>query len=149
MNKPATSFKHPLNILMLGLSASLIFPASVKALSNLVPAAAISEKPAVLAAVQQQRIQFRKGAHSTEIKGGVARGTVNTYLIAAQKGQKMNIKIQSVEKNAVFNIIDPKTKTIVKESKSWSGELSQTGDYEIAVGTERGGASYTLSVSVK
>lgn len=60
----------------------------------------------------------------------------------------MKLKIQSVEKNAVFNVIDPNRKTIVKESKSWSGELIQTGDYEIAVGTERGGASYTLSVSI-
>ena len=149
MNKPAKSFKFPLNILMIGLSASLIFPASVKALSNLVSPAAISEKPAVLAAVQQQRIQFRKGAHSTEIKGGVARGTVNTYLIAAQKGQKIKIKVKSVEKNAVFNVIDSNKKTIIKESKSWSGVVSKTGDYQIDVGTERGGASYTLSVSVK
>lgn len=97
----------------------------------------------------QQRIQFKKGTNSAEIKGGVARGTVNTYLIKAKQGQKMNIKIQSPENNAVFNIINPKTKTIVKEAKSWSGELSQTGDYEIAVGTERGGASYTMSVSIE
>jgi hypothetical protein len=97
----------------------------------------------------QQRIQFKKGTHSAEIKGGVARGTVNTYLIKAKKGQRMKIQIQSLEKNAVFNIIDPNTKTIVKESKSWSGELSQTGDYEIAVGTERGGASYTMSISIE
>lgn len=149
MNKPATSFKHPLNILLFGLSASLIFPASVKAISSIVSSPVISEKPAVLMAQVQQRIQFKKGTHSAEIKGGVARGTVNTYLIKAKPGQKMNIKIQSPEKNAIFNIINSKTKTIVKESKSWSGELSQTGDYEIAVGTERGGASYTISVSIE
>lgn len=149
MNKPAKSFKHQINLLIIGLSASLIFPSSVKAISSIISSTVSSEKPAVLMAKVQQRIQFKKGTHSAEIKGGVARGTVNTYLIKAKKGQKMNIKIQSVEKNAVFNIIDPKTKTIVKESKSWSGELSQTGDYEIAVGTERGGASYNMSVSVK
>ena len=148
MITPAKKIKHPLNILLLGLSASLIFPASVKALSNLVPPAAISQKPAILAAVQQ-RIQFRKGAHSTEIKGGVARGTVNTYLLAVQKGQTIKINIKSVEKNAVFNVIDSNRKTTIKESKSWSGAASKTGDYQIDVGTERGGASYTLSVSVK
>jgi hypothetical protein len=149
MRTPAKSFKFPLNILTIGLSASLIFPASVKAISSMVSSPATSEKPAVLMAKVQQRIQFKKGTHSAEIKGGVARGTVNTYLIKAKKGQKMNIKIQSVEKNAVFNIIDPNTKTIVKESKSWSGELSQTGDYQIAIGTERGGASYSMSVSIE
>jgi hypothetical protein len=134
--------------LIIGLSASLIFPSSVKALSNLVSPAAISEKPAILAALQQ-RIQFRKGAHSTEIKGAVARGTVNSYSIAVQKGQKIKIKVKSVEKNAVFNVIDASKKTTIKESKSWSGVVSKTGDYQIDVGTERGGASYTLSVSVK
>ena len=149
MNKPAKSFKHPLTFLAIGLSVSMISPASVKAISSIVSSPVTSEKPAVLMAKVQQRIQFKKGTNSAEIKGGVARGTVNTYLIKAKKGQRMKIDIQSLEKNAVFSIIDPKTKTIVKESKNWSGELSHTGDYKIAIGTERGGASYTLSVSVK
>jgi hypothetical protein len=149
MNKPAKSFKHPINLLIIGLSVSMIFPASVKAISSIVSSPVASEKPAILMAKVQQRIQFKKGTHSAEIKGGVARGTVNTYLIKAKKGQKMKVEIQSLEKNAVFNIIDPNTKTIVKESKSWSGKLSQTGDYEIVVGTERGGASYTMSISIE
>ena len=149
MNKPAKSFKHPINFLIIGLSVSMIFPDSVKAISSIVSSPVTSEKPAVLMAKVQQRIQFKRGTHSAEIKGGVARGTVNTYSIAAKKGQKMKIEIQSLEKNAVFNIIDPNTKTIVKESKSWSGELSETGDYQIAVATERGGASYNMSVSIK
>lgn len=149
MNKPAKSFQHPIFFFTLGLSVSMIFPVSVKAISSIVFSPLASEKPAVLMAKVQQRIQFKKGTHSAEIKGGVARGTVNTYFIEAKKGQKMKIEIQSLEKNAVFDIIDPNTKTIVKESKSWSGELSQTGDYEIAVGTERRGASYHMSVSIK
>ncbi len=149
MKKLAKTFKLPLNILTIGLSASLIFPASVKSISNLVSSPVTSEKPAVLMAKVQQRIQFKKGTNSAEIKGGVARGTVNSYLIKAKKGQTMKIEIQSLEKNAVFSIIGPKTKTIIKESKSWSGVVSKTGDYQIDIGTERGGASYTLSVSIK
>jgi preprotein translocase subunit SecB len=148
MKSPAKMFKHPLNILIIGLSASLIFPASVKALSNLVPDAAIPQKPVILLAQSTQQIQFRKNAHSTQIKGSVARGNVNNYLIRAKKGQAMNLKIQSVEKNAVFNLIDSNRRTIVKGVKSWSGVVPKTGDYKIAVGTERGGASYTLSVSI-
>ncbi|MEG5041309.1 MULTISPECIES: hypothetical protein [unclassified Microcoleus] len=50
MNKPAKTFKHPLNILIIGLSASAIFPASVKAISSIVPTAAIPEKQAILMA---------------------------------------------------------------------------------------------------
>lgn len=149
MNKHAKKIKYPINILIIGLSVSIIFPVSVKARTSIVSSPVAAEKPATLIAKFQRRIQFKKGTNSAEIKGGVARGTVNTYSIAAKKGQKMKVEIQSLEKNAVFSIIDPNTKTIVKESKSWSGELSETGDYQIAVATERGGASYNMSVSIE
>lgn len=46
----------------------------------------------------QQPVQFKKGTHSAEIKGEVARGNVNTYLIKAKKGQKMNLKIRFLTK---------------------------------------------------
>ena len=51
--------------------------------------------------------------------------------------------------NAVFKVIDPNTKGVAEGKKSWSGKLPQTGKYQIVVGTERGGASYTLSVAIK
>jgi hypothetical protein len=53
MNKPAKNLKYPINILTFCLSASLIFSASVKALSNVVTTPTISEKSTVLAAVQK------------------------------------------------------------------------------------------------
>ncbi|MEG4804525.1 hypothetical protein QUB63_27325 [Microcoleus sp. ARI1-B5] len=148
MNKPAKTFKHPLNILTIGLSASAIFPASVKAISSIVPSAALPEQPAILMAQRQQQIQFKTGASSAEVKGGVARGEVMIYLISAKQGQTMNVEIQSVEGNAVFKVVDPNTNAVAEGEKSWSGELPQTGKYQIVVGTERGGASYTLSVSI-
>ncbi|MEG4580179.1 hypothetical protein QUA71_11280 [Microcoleus sp. MON1_C5] len=148
MNKPAKNFKHPLNILIIGLSASAIFPPSVKAISSIVPTAAIPEKPAILMSQRQQEIQFKRGASSAEVKGGVARGEVMIYLINAKQGQTMNVEIQSVEGNAAFKVVDPNTNAVAEGEKSWSGEVPQTGQYQIVVGTERGGASYTLSVSI-
>ncbi len=148
MNKPAKTLKHPLNILIIGLSALAIFPASVKAVSRNVPATNRPEKPAVLMSQRQQEIRFRRGASSADVKGGVARGEVMIYLISAKEGQTMNVEIQSVEGNAVFKVVDPNTNAVVEGEKSWSGELPQTGKYQIVVGTERGGASYTLSVSI-
>lgn len=148
MNKPAKTLKHPLNILIIGLSALAILPTSVKAVSRNVPATNRPEKPAILMSQRQQEIQFRRGASSADVKGGVARGEVMIYLISAKEGQTMNVEIQSVEGNAVFKVIDPNTNAVVEGEKSWSGELPQTGKYQIVVGTERGGASYTLSVSI-
>ena len=149
MNKPAKACKYLLNILTIGLSAAAIFPASVKAVSSIVRTAAIPEQPAILIARQPQQIQFKRGANSAERKGGVARGEVMVYTINAKKGQTMNIEIQSVEGNAVFKVINPNTKGVAEGKKSWSGKLPQTGKYQIVVGTERGGASYTLSVAIK
>ncbi|MEG3986965.1 hypothetical protein QUA13_07365 [Microcoleus sp. S28C3] len=81
MNKPAKSFKQSLNILIIGLCASAIFPASVKAISSIVPTAAIPDRSAILMSQQPQEIQFKRGASSAEVKGGVARGEVMIYLI--------------------------------------------------------------------
>jgi hypothetical protein len=61
----------------------------------------------------------------------------------------MNVEIQqSFERNAVFKVVAPNTNAVADREKSWSGELPQTGKYQIVVRTERGGASYTLSVSL-
>lgn len=147
MNKLEKTFKQ-LNILIIGLSASAIFPASVNAISSIFPSTAIREQSAILMSQRQQQVKFKRGASSGEVKGGVARGEVMIYLIRAKRGQRMNLEIQSVEGNAVFKVIDPNTNALAEGEKSWSGELPQTGKYQVVVGTERGGASYTLSVSI-
>ncbi|NJK73684.1 MAG: hypothetical protein HC942_05455 [Microcoleus sp. SU_5_6] len=148
MNQPATKIKIFVNILIVGLIALAIFPAAVKAVSRNVPAVSIQEKPGILIAQRQQRIQFKRGASSAEVKGGIVRGEVKIYLINANKGQTMNIEIQSFQGNAVFKVIDPNTNPLAEGQKSWSGELPQRGDYQIVVGSERGNAGYTLSVSI-
>ena len=85
MNKPAKNLKYPINIVTFCLSASLIFPVSVKALSNLVTTPTISEKSTVLAAVQKEQTELLKGVISSQVKGRVAPGTFNSYFDAVQK----------------------------------------------------------------
>jgi hypothetical protein len=148
MNKPARTFKNPLNILTICLSASLIFPVSVKALSNLITTPNNSEISTVLAAVQKVQDEFFEGVRSAELKGRVAPGTFDSCLVAVQKGQTIKVTVKSVENNAVFKVIDSNKKTIIKEAKIWSGVVAKTGKYQIDVGTERGSASYTLSFSL-
>lgn len=102
-----------------------------------------------LIAQLNEEIKFKIGANSATIKGGVARGTVNTYTLGAKEGQTIDLEIQSVEGNAIFTILTPEGKMLVTEQKSWSGKLPTSGTYQIIIGTERGGASYTLSVRIK
>jgi hypothetical protein len=78
----------------------------------------------------------------------LAPGEVMIYLINAKEGQTMNVETQLFEGNAVFNVVAANTNAVAEGEKSWSGELPQTGKYHIVVRTERGGASYTLSVSI-
>lgn len=59
------------------------------------------------------------------------------------------MKITSLEKNAVFNVIAPDGKTIKQEATTWSGKLPANGDYQIIVGGTRGNASYELTVEIK
>jgi hypothetical protein len=95
------------------------------------------------------RVKFSPGANSTTIKNSVVRGDRNTYLLGAKLGQQMNLKITSLENNAVFDVIAPDGKTIKQEATTWSGKLPANGDYQIIVGGTRGNASYELTVEIK
>jgi hypothetical protein len=95
------------------------------------------------------RVKFASGASSIAIKQSVIRGERDTYLLGAKQGQQMNLKITSLENNAVFDVIAPDGKAIKQESTNWSGELPANGDYQIVVGGTRGNATYELTVEIK
>ena len=102
-------------------------------------------------AIQAQRIRFRQGATSATIKHAIVRGEPpKTYVLGAGKGQKITVRIASLEKNAVFRLIAPNGTIIVNEAKGEKvlNNLPLAGDYTIEVGTERGNASYELYVSI-
>jgi hypothetical protein len=100
------------------------------------------------------RIRFAAGENSAIVENAVVRGTRDIYLLGAQKGQTMTVRIRSVENNAVFNIEAPSNQAgqrriLRQEAVSWSGKLPATGDYQIVVGTTRGNASYKLQVIIR
>ncbi len=113
------------------------------------------------------QIRFPPGATGTTISGGVPRGSVAVYAIGAQRGQRMAVRIASVEHNAVFQLYRPGAQVTVadglttvtgralpgagegEDATAWSGTLPASGDYLVVVGATRGGAAYSLSVSLK
>lgn len=95
------------------------------------------------------RVKFNRGASSKTIKDAVVRGTRDIYLLGANKGQRMNLNITSLEDNAVFDVISPSGQILEQETKNWSGRLPQKGDYKIVVGGTRGNASYELTTEIK
>ncbi|MEO1377994.1 MAG: hypothetical protein AAFW70_27700 [Cyanobacteria bacterium J06635_10] len=100
-------------------------------------------------AIKPVRVSFDRGSTSKTIKNAVVRGTRDTYLLGAKKGQQMNLKITSLEKNAVFDVISPNGKSLQQEATNWSGKLPKNGDYQVVVGGTRGNASYELTVEIK
>ena len=61
----------------------------------------------------------------------------------------MNLKISSLENNAVFDVISPDGKTIKQEATTLREKLPANGDYQIVVGGTRGNATYELTVEIK
>jgi hypothetical protein len=103
----------------------------------------------------QERIKFKKGEYFTNIEGGVPRGEVYSYVVGASKGQFMTITIMSPEDNAVFYILRTDNwqymagATEDNPTTRWEGTLPVGGDYQIVVGSNRGGSEHTLQVVIE
>ena len=103
---------------------------------------------------QTKRVKFGKGKISAVFSDAVLREEVHYYLVKVREGQTMTVKATSVENNASFRIIKPSGEYIpgageMEERKSWSGTLTESGDYKIELASDRGNASYRLTVTVK
>jgi len=102
-----------------------------------------------------RKVRFPRGSTSTTIDGAVARGDRDRYTIAAKAGQRMTVGLVSLENNAVFQIYRPGGKRALAsagtgdDAANWEGELPATGAYVIVVGGTRGGAEYSLSISIE
>jgi hypothetical protein len=158
-------FQRKLSALLLApMLAMFVWPAhsdGVTAFSSLARELTISRhevtpiSPVLLAQKSRtRRIQFAPGKDYAIVRDAVVRGTRDTYLLGAQKGQVMKVQIESVEDNAVFDVVTPSTSTgqrriLKQEAVFWSGKLPQTGDYQIVVGSIRGNATYKLTVTIR
>lgn len=105
-------------------------------------------------AQSDKRIKFKKGESSATVSGGAPRGETTGYLVKASKNQTMKVSIASIENNAVFMIKNLSTGYLLTgagdldDATSWEGVLPSDGDYRIIVGSTRGGAEYTLIVTI-
>lgn len=95
------------------------------------------------------QIQFAPGTNSATVNQSVVRGSRNIYLLRANQGQRMDLKITSLEKNAVFDVIAPNGQILKTEATQSSLKLPATGNYEIIVGGTRGNATYKLNVKIQ
>lgn len=95
------------------------------------------------------QIQFAPGTNSATVNQSVVRGSRNIYLLRANRGQRMELKITSLENNAVFDVIAPNGEILTTEATQSSLKLPATGNYEIIVGGTRGNSTYKLNVKIQ
>ena len=105
---------------------------------------------------EPNRIEFKRGMHSTTISGIVRDDEQAEYVLSARKGQLLTIKLTSVPgKSSVFQILGEDNDTLGLEfdaNFNYSGVLPKTGDYFITVRrpTEAKGKSrYRLTISIR
>ena len=94
-------------------------------------------------------IKFERGKFAKTVHGSVLRGTREKFWVGAGKGQKMTVKITSLEDNAVFQVVGDGGSLSPEEQKSWSATLPMKGDYLIEVGPTRGNATFDLTVEIR
>lgn len=96
-----------------------------------------------------ERIEFAPNTQQTTLESSVVRGDRDVYLFGAQSGQQITLALDSVEANAVFELISPTGTVLIQESVSNYLTLPQTGDYTVIVGGTRGNATYTLDITIE
>ena len=120
-----------------------------------VMAALVALASAAFAEGTKKRVRFPRGSTSTVLKGGVIRGDRDTYILGVREGQRMTVRITSVEDNAVFQIYKPGGKERLDRAGEdevitrWIGRFPASGDYVIVVGGTRGNASYKLEIKIE
>jgi hypothetical protein len=103
---------------------------------------------------EPKKVNFAPGSNSATLEGSVISGERDEYLLGAQAGQQMNVRISSLEDNAVFQIFEPGGNQPLPgagetdDAQEWSGELPTSGDYTVVVGPTRGNTTYELEVTI-
>ena len=104
-----------------------------------------------------QRVRFQSGHSSATLKGRIVGFDTKDYVVAAKAGQAMAVRLSSSNPSTYFVIYSINGRaTDLNETREWSEDLSESGDYLIRVFMMRSAArrkgaaaSFTLSISIK
>lgn len=94
-------------------------------------------------------VRFGKGKSSFTVKRQIPLGTTHLYTVRASEGQKMKVVLTTGKKTS-FTLYSP-TEGIIDAADGetrWQGTLNETGDYQIAIGTDKT-ANYTLEIFIR
>jgi hypothetical protein len=96
-----------------------------------------------------KQIRFARGRTTAVIKDTVRLCTGHEYRLRARAGQTMTVHLAAGSRTS-FTLHTPAGDTPegADGSKDWSGELPETGEYTVSIGTDAT-AAYTLEVTIR
>lgn len=105
---------------------------------------------------EPNRITFKRGTHSSTLKGKLKGDEQAEYIFGASAGQNLSINVVSVPADAVaIEVQTPGGESLELQSNGtkWTGTLPEAGDYfmivKIAPGCGPSRATYTLTLSIR
>jgi hypothetical protein len=94
-----------------------------------------------------KRIKFAPGRTTAVVKDTVRLFTAHQYKLKARAGQKMSLHL-ATGKRTSMTLYAPNGDTLLDGDVDWEGDLPETGDYYVHVGTDAT-ARYTLEVTIR
>ncbi|WP_207538014.1 hypothetical protein [Sabulicella rubraurantiaca] len=108
-------------------------------------------------------LRFAPGASGTVVDGAVPRGAPDCFTLRARAGQTMEVRVDSPERNAALSVWAPGWRLAVDgtavditpdpldtgNGKRFRLVLPRSGEYLLVMGTERGGAPYRMTLSIR
>jgi hypothetical protein len=104
-----------------------------------------------------QRVRFQSGHSSATLRGRIIGYDAKDYVVGAKAGQAMALRLSSSNPSTYFVIYSINGRaTDMNETRVWSENLSESGDYLIRVFMMRSAArrkgaaaNFTLSISIQ
>jgi hypothetical protein len=95
-----------------------------------------------------RQVNFARGRTTAVIKNTVRLCTSHEWVLRARRGQTMSVHLAAGRKTS-FTLQSPSGAIEDADGvKDWSGELPESGEYVIIVGTDAT-AAYTLEVTIR
>lgn len=134
-------------LLILAAAAFAASPSSVNSYAAARTPAAVAQCRGMDRAITRQ-VNFARGRTTAVIKNTVKLCTSHEWVLRARQGQTMSVHIATGRKTS-FTIQSPSgTIEDADGVKDWSGELAESGEFIIIVGTDAT-AAYTLEVTIR
>lgn len=98
-----------------------------------------------------RRVRFTNNHTTRTLSGTLSGETPAKYLFAAQKGQKLSVRVVSTEKNVSVKIYNARTKALLKDAngvRDWTSNALESDDYLIEIASTQRNASYTVEVKI-